>query len=223
MCAVHFDAPSVATCRRCGRFCCRSCLPQLETCTECVVRLAGDLPPLENRATLAVFAMWASGGAHALMALVAGLQFATGQLDDNSPLAMIAGLAAILYLVVIIVTIVLVCRWFHLAYRHAAAHGAALEVQSPAAAVWSWFIPFINLARPFNLARQMLLNAGVDSVQVGSWQGLWLVGNVVANISSRLQGSAALGLGLVSDLALVGAAILGAQVIRSLKWQSARS
>lgn len=29
-CALHFDAPSLATCARCGRFCCQSCLVERE-------------------------------------------------------------------------------------------------------------------------------------------------------------------------------------------------
>lgn len=219
MCAVHLDAPSVATCRRCGRFCCRACLPQLETCTECVARAAAELPPLEARGTLAIFGLWASAFAHALMAVVGIAQLATHQVEPESLLGIVAGLVALFYVVVFITTVVLVARWFHLALRHALARGASLEVQTPAAGVWSWFIPFINLVRPFNLARQMLLNAGADASVVGQWQALWLVGNIASNISSRLEGEGALGVELVSDLLLVGAAFLCADVIRKVKWE----
>ena len=36
-CALHFDAPSLATCARCGRFCCQSCLVEREPplCAAC--------------------------------------------------------------------------------------------------------------------------------------------------------------------------------------------
>ncbi len=36
-CALHFDAPSLATCTRCGRFCCQSCLVEREPslCSAC--------------------------------------------------------------------------------------------------------------------------------------------------------------------------------------------
>src|SRR4051812_41652310 len=36
-CALHFDAPSLATCGRCGRFSCQSCLVEREPalCTAC--------------------------------------------------------------------------------------------------------------------------------------------------------------------------------------------
>jgi hypothetical protein len=47
---------------------------------------------------------------------------------------------------------------------HALARGASLEVQTPAAGVWSWFIPFVNLVRPFSLSRQRLINAATDNV-----------------------------------------------------------
>lgn len=36
-CALHFDAPSLGTCKRCGRFCCQSCLVEREPalCSAC--------------------------------------------------------------------------------------------------------------------------------------------------------------------------------------------
>ena len=36
-CALHFDAPSLATCNRCGRFCCQTCLAEREPplCSAC--------------------------------------------------------------------------------------------------------------------------------------------------------------------------------------------
>lgn len=217
-CAVHFDAPSVATCRRCGRFCCASCLPQLELCTECSQRLANELPPLEGRATLAALGLWASAGTHGLMGLLAALQLGTGQLEETTPLAMASGVAALLYLVIFITTVVLVCMWFHRAARHALARGASLEVETPAGAVVSWFIPFLNLVRPFNLVRQMLSHAGQDSSQVGVWQALWIIGNISANLSNRIPGSGGLTVGVVSDLLLVGAGVASAGLVRKLKF-----
>jgi hypothetical protein len=59
--------------------------------------------------------------------------------------------------------VVLVCRWFHRAIRHALARGASLEVAAPVTGMGSWFIPLVNLARPFNVTRQMLSHAGQGS------------------------------------------------------------
>ncbi len=218
MCAVHPNAPSVVTCRRCGRFCCTNCLPQFETCPECAARATVSVPPIEGRAMVATVALIASVGMHVLMAAVAGAQLATGDVGEEGVLAIVGGLVALLYLVVFITTIVLVCMWFHLATRHALARGAAMEVQTPAAAVGSWFIPFINLARPFNLVRRMLDSAGLDAGAVSTWQVLWVTGNITANISSRVPGMGGVGIGLLSDLFMVGAGITFVQIIRKLKW-----
>ena len=58
-CARHPAVRSVTTCKRCGRFACAQCLPNLdELCTDCVARVSAELPPLENRA-LWRRSMWA--------------------------------------------------------------------------------------------------------------------------------------------------------------------
>lgn len=221
MCAVHPNAPSVVTCRRCGRFCCTNCLPQFETCPECVQRAAIAVPPLEGRAMMASLGLWACAGVHGVMAAIAAGQIATGQTGEEGALVIISGLAAILYLFVFITTVVLVCMWFHRATRHALARGASLEVHTPAGAVGSWFIPFVNLVRPFNVARQMLASAGLESASVGAWQGMWIAGNIAANASARIPGPAGLGIGVLSDLLLVGAGITAAQIVNRLKWPAA--
>lgn len=221
MCAVHPNAPSVITCRRCGRFCCTNCLPQFETCPECVARTTLSIPPLEGRATLAAFGLWATVGLHGAMAALAGAHLATGDLAEDGVLAIADALVAMLYLVVFVTTVVLVCMWFHRATRHALARGASLEVSKPAGAVVSWFIPILNLVRPFNLTRGMLSNAGLDSSSVGAWQAMWVAGNIAANVSGRIEGEAALGIGIVSDLLLVGAGLACAQIVRTLKWPEA--
>jgi hypothetical protein len=155
------------------------------------------------------------------MAAIAVGQIATGQTGEEGPLVIISGLAAILYLFVFITTVVLVCMWFHRATRHALARGASLEVNSPAGAVGSWFIPFVNLVRPFNIARAMLISAGLEAASVGAWQGMWVAGNIAANASGRIPGTGGLGIGVLSDLLLVGAGITAAQIVNRLKWPAA--
>jgi preprotein translocase subunit SecG len=158
------------------------------------------------------------------MAVIALGQLATGQTwqtGEEGALMFLAGLTGILYLVVFITTVVLVCMWFHRATRHALARGTSLEVQSPAGAVASWFIPFVNLVKPFNIARAMLANAGLDNASVSTWQGLWVAGNIATNASNRIDGPAGLGGGVVSDLLLVGAGITAAQIVSRLKWRAA--
>lgn len=218
-CALHFDVPSVATCSRCGRFCCAACLTPSYVCNDCTTRLAAELPALEGRGNLARYGLFATAACHALMLVFAAGQLATGQTGDDSDgaFAILSGLAALAYIPTYLTTIVLVCRWFHLATRHALARGAQLGV-TPAGAVGTWFIPFVNLVKPFQLVRQMLATTERDQSQVSVWQALWVMGNLVANASVRLPDAGGAGVGLLSDALLFAAALVCARVIASLKF-----
>jgi hypothetical protein len=108
-------------------------------------------------------------------------------------------------------------RWFHLLVRHAKARGTPLDV-TPAGAVGSFFIPFVNLVRPYATAKQIAsTEAGVKAV--GSWQALWLVANIVTNVGSRMEGKAGAAgdvVGLIGSLLFLGAAWACGQVVSEL-------
>lgn len=131
---------------------------------------------------------------------------------------MIAVLLGFAYFPIFIVTVVMFCRWFHLCVRHAAARGMNLGI-TPAGAVGSWFIPFVNLVRPFDLSRRMLACMDTDErfahngSLVGSWQALWIVGNVASNVSVRIDAPIA---ELIASSLLVGAAFACVRVINAL-------
>lgn len=218
-CALHFDAPSIATCARCGRFCCSTCLRAGSTCDDCAARLRAELPALEGRAGLARYGLWATAACHGLMIVFAAAQLATGDVKEDSEglFATLSALAAVLYLPVYVTTIVLVCRWFHLATRHALARGGQLGV-TPGGAVGSWFIPFVNLVKPFTLTRQLYATAHRPDGHVAAWQTAWIVGNMASNVSVRLSGAPGLGVNIVSDAVLVVAALLCARVIAGLRF-----
>ena len=219
-CAVHFDLPSIATCTRCGRFCCATCLRGDYLCNECGARAFGELPALSGRGNLARYALWATAACHGLMVVFAFGQLVTGDTAEDSDglFTIFSGLAALAYVPTYITTIVLVCRWFHLAVRHALARGGQLGV-TPGGAVGTWFIPFVNLAKPFQLTRQMYVVAGIAGERVGAWQTMWVLGNISSNLSTRLPGAGGLGVGMVSDLVLIGAAVLCSKVIDELKFE----
>jgi len=216
MCAVHLEAPSVVTCHRCGRFCCVRCMSPGSPCNECVARLAGELPALEPRAKFARYALYAMAVSHGVQAALETVQLLVSE-SVAEIVELMNGLALLAYIPLYITTVVLICRWFHLATRHALARGASVDA-SPAGAVWSWFIPFVNLARPFSLTRNMLISTGADPGIVAPWQTAWLVGNVISNYSARAQSDAALISGALGDVLLIIAAIFGAKVIASLKF-----
>lgn len=216
MCAVHPEAPSVVTCHRCGRFCCERCMAPGQPCNECVARALSELPPLEPRANYARYALFVMAAAHTAQAGLEAVQLAASG-PTVELIEVMSGLLLLAYIPLYIATIVLVCRWFHLAARHALARQAPLDV-TPGGAVGAWFIPFLNLARPFTLTRQMLATSGADQSVVGPWQAAWIAGNMVSNVSVRADGVASVVAGLLGDLLLVGAAVLGARAVATLKF-----
>lgn len=184
-------------------------------CTECVARQQAELPPLEGRGNLARYGLWAMAAFHVMSLLFNFGQLATG--ESKGIFTLLSGLATLVSVPAYITTIVLVCRWFHLATRYALARGGQMGV-TPAGAVGSWFIPFVNLVKPFNHTRAMFSAAGKSSERVGAWQTMWILGNVTANLSSRFPGDAGVGVNMVSDLVMFGAALVCAKVIDELRF-----
>jgi hypothetical protein len=206
-CAKHPERAAAATCDRCGTFACEACLSfpaagGQRLCASCVALTGSGLPPLAPRAQLARVALLACGG---LELVEAATSLIPGDIG-----AALQGLAGLGYLVSFICSAVVFCRWFHLAVRHATALGAHVGY-TPAGAVGSWFIPFVNLVRPFQIARSMM-QSGTDS-RVGTWQALWIVGNVVGNISVRVDTPA---VSIASGLLMAGAAFAATRVVEAI-------
>ena len=170
---------------------------------------------------MASLGLWACAGLHGVMAAISVGQIATGQTGREGPLVIIKGLALMLYLFVFIATAVFVCMWSYRATQHALARGAVLDASTPADAVVSWFIPFLNFVRPFNITRGLLMSAGLEVASVNAWQAMWLIGGLASNAANRNPGTEGLGLGVLADLLLVGAAITAAQIVNRLKWPAA--
>lgn len=127
-------------------------------------------------------------------------------------------LTVVAYLLTYITTIVLVCRWFHLAVRRGLARGGQLGI-TPAGAVGTWFIPFVNFVKPFDVTRQLLVTAGKSYERVGPWQATWVVGNIIANVGNRLPDEGGLIVTLAANVLLVVAAVLGAKSIDELRFE----
>lgn len=127
-------------------------------------------------------------------------------LDPNDPglldALLLPGLAATIGAFVL--SAIAVCLWTHRACANGHALGVAGDwvspTMSPAAAVGSYFIPFANLVRPYHAMREIdsaTLGEPSTDPTLGVWWGTWIVGNILANISFRMD---APGLGFVADL-----------------------
>lgn len=118
-----------------------------------------------------------------------------------------------------LVSVVLVCRWFHLAVRHGIARGAGLDGLSAGEAVRSWFIPYLNFWRPFALLRELFESASVQARLLTVWQLTWIassVGHVMLLIGRERFDLTGL---LIFYGVSVVAALSGALTIRALKWR----
>ncbi len=122
------------------------------------------------------------------------------------------------YLLAFIATAVLFCRWFHLAVRHVKAHGLSVSV-TPAAAVGSWFIPIRNLVKPFAITRELMAATRANQSAVGPWQASWIIGNIVSNLSTRVESSA---VSAASTVLTFVSAITCYQVIKALTFAATR-
>lgn len=110
-------------------------------------------------------------------------------------------LIGIIQMLLIIATIVSFIMWSSRAYRNL--HSLNINLQyTPGWAAGSWFVPFVNLGRPYTIMREIWEETQTfflpkeekflvsSAALVGWWWGFWLGQNIIANISSRMLLSA---------------------------------
>lgn len=159
--------------------------------------------------------------------------------EEINPVELLQGLIGLAQVFVYLATIVIFLVWLHRAYKNLPAFGVQTE-QSPGWAVGSWFIPFLNLVRPYQIVKETWIKSdpGVSyssgyadagpvarsAALVGVWWAFWLLSNVVGNFYGRVvwdaetaeQLSAAATLGIVSDLLNVVSAVLAFLVVKTI-------
>lgn len=105
---------------------------------------------------------------------------------------------------------VAVPMWTHSAYRNLPALGATGLRWSPTWAAAGWFIPIAQLAVPLLVAHELSARTSGDrpSPLLVPWWAAWLGGYVLGFVSNQLGSFAHIVVAVLSDLALVGAAVL---------------
>jgi Domain of unknown function (DUF4328) len=134
-------------------------------------------------------------------------RFLDGKDTDSGPLASSdhrqAVLSAFQFLVLLASGIVFI-RWLHAAYRNIASLGAPELRFKPGWAIGAWFVPFLNLWRPKQIADDIWRGSDPEAPLVqepGShsdddghllttWWALWIVSLFIGNIAGRLFFSA---------------------------------
>jgi hypothetical protein len=167
------------------------------------------------------------------------ISFGSAKLSDNQSL--IVALTALAFLLTyfgtFIPAVVFFCMWVHRAVRNMPALGAWDPRWSPAGAVWRCFIPFLNLVHPMSGTLEAW--RGSDPTRrwinvtdrkaiappalIVGWWASWLIGSWLSTIASRLSNSNDAGTAMAGNwvdvlgsVVLIGAAVLGAFVVRQV-------
>ena len=183
----------------------------------------------------------ALGAMGALLGLVQGIAFpelaGLEEPQTGSQTAMMVGVAcqALVYLFVYIATFIVFAMFTHRSCYNAHALGARGMEFTPGWAVGWYFIPFLNLFKPYKAVQEMYQaldpEAGSDDWRllgsvpgfVGWWWAAWIVSNVLGGITGRVAFSSdpaahaiAPWLDVVDGLLDVALSILAIVVVRSL-------
>lgn len=142
--------------------------------------------------------------------------------ESMSIWVMFIGLIAILQLPIFISTVIFFLIWLHRSYKNLDPLGARHLEHTPGWAVGYWFIPILNLFKPFQVVRDIwnesdpdvdpemgfLSGGGGTPALLGVWWALWLSSNIIANASSRMDMTASGEFGSVSTTVYGVASIL---------------
>lgn len=215
--------------------------------SEMVVAVQDGLRPLDGRARWAVIALIAVIVTDALaigsdlleirlMNRVIdgeGVDVATLESNDDRQ-----SVAAVLLLVAYVAAVVFFIRWFNAAYRNLPLLGQTELRFKPGWAIGAWFVPFLNLWRPKQIAndiwrgskpgaptlhRDAWQSAPVPAL-LGVWWAAWIVATYVGNIAARAwfgndtaeDVRAAATIDAVSLVVDIVAAVLAILVVRAL-------
>lgn len=114
----------------------------------------------------------------------------------------VGGFSFLAYLATIVVFLI----WMHRSYVNLKPLGTTHTEYSPGWAVGSWFVPFVNLVRPYSIIKEIWFGSDPDDVNTegsplgstlemakivtpmfGFWWAMWIISNVFNNISTRLS------------------------------------
>lgn len=126
-------------------------------------------------------------------------------------------------------------RWMHRAYANLALLGCTRADRSPGWAVGGWFVPLLNLVRPYQITKELWLRSrganAVDDVRglpvpplLPAWWAAWIASNVLGQMLLRLsrhaEGIAALQqvtiVGMAGDAVTALAAVAALAIVRRI-------
>ncbi|MEP7341060.1 MAG: DUF4328 domain-containing protein [Acidobacteriota bacterium] len=155
------------------------------------------------------------------------------------------GLMSILQLLSYVATAVFFLIWIHRAYRNLPSLGVRRRQYSTGWAVGGFFVPFLNLVRPYEIVKEIWKGSNPDSAVpddpsaqvpfttgqyasksplIGVWWGLWILSNMVSNAIFRFSSKANTAeelltwswVSLGSNLLWVAAGVLAILVVKGI-------
>jgi Domain of unknown function (DUF4328) len=109
------------------------------------------------------------------------------------------GTVSIFTLITLIVTVIVFLIWQHRAYNNLPPLGVPRPDFSSGWVIGSWFVPFLNLFRPYQIVKYIWDKSDPETVnlEIGhydtggnntlkAWWGFWIASNIVDNLSTRL-------------------------------------
>ncbi len=107
-------------------------------------------------------------------------------------------IVAIFHLLLIVATIVTFIMWYYRAYKNLHELKVLSLQHTPGWAIGAWFVPFLNLGRPYTIMKEIwentqnfvvskddLIRPSSNAI-IGWWWGFWLFSNFLSNISGRI-------------------------------------
>lgn len=163
--------------------------------------------PNEQRGKTAIFLIWVILGLEILSLISSALQYdllssiANGKeitIDAANANDTREAIIAMLFLIAYIISGITFIMWFRRAYFNLHQKVKTLSF-SEGWAAGSWFVPIVNLYRPFQIMKELyektkyLLKNKNESIQLefktnllGIWWGLWILNNFYGQITYRL-------------------------------------
>jgi hypothetical protein len=155
--------------------------------------------------------------------------------DEFTQVMLIAvGGAGCLQVVIFIIGVVLFCKWTSRSVSNARALGAIGMEHTPGWAVGYYFIPILNLFRPYMAIKETYLASDPEADAINwkhatapgfllAWWLCWIFGNIVSQADIRMSNTndlqmmaASWYVGLVSSVLTMIAAVLAARLVHSL-------
>jgi hypothetical protein len=98
---------------------------------------------------------------------------------------------AVVYLASLVVTAIAYLAWLSRTVDNVPALGGGTPSVTPAWSVGWWFVPFVNLVRPYLIVREVHDRMATTALAGGGWIVVawwltWIVANVLSNLASRL-------------------------------------